>query len=116
MAKAACKGQQRLFYSLSFVKQEQAKKICNDTCPVRRQCLAYAILNKEEYGVWGGTIYEERKRVVSLGAAFQGFEDRQHDILNGVAAQQVEQEVAFSIVIPLPPLVEFNLFASSSPS
>lgn len=38
----------------------QAKIIC-ETCPVIKQCLAYALDNHEEEGVWGGTTPEERK-------------------------------------------------------
>jgi hypothetical protein len=29
-------------------------------CPVREQCLAYAVINKEDHGTWGG--YSERQR------------------------------------------------------
>lgn len=36
-----------------------ARKVCW-SCPVRRECLAYAIENNEPYGVWGG--YASRAR------------------------------------------------------
>ncbi len=38
----------------------QAKVICAD-CPVRRQCLAFALDTRQEYGVWGGMSEEERR-------------------------------------------------------
>lgn len=38
---------------------KQAKAICY-TCPVRAECLTYAMQNGEKYGVWGG--YSERER------------------------------------------------------
>jgi len=36
-----------------------ARRICW-TCPVRRECLSYAIENNEQHGVWGG--YASRAR------------------------------------------------------
>ena len=36
----------------------EAKKIC-ESCPLRIQCLEYALKNAE-YGVWGGTTEEQR--------------------------------------------------------
>lgn len=45
----------------------EAKKYCNGTvdgmrCSVRAQCLAYAIENQINYGVWGGKTVRERRR------------------------------------------------------
>lgn len=37
-----------------------AKKICS-TCPVKRQCLAYALENNETEGIWAGTSPRERQ-------------------------------------------------------
>ena len=37
----------------------KAKAIC-DKCPVRMQCLQWAIENKEQHGIWGGMVYRER--------------------------------------------------------
>lgn len=39
-----------------------AKAICA-TCPVREQCLDYAIRNSEHTGVWGGRSDKERRRI-----------------------------------------------------
>jgi hypothetical protein len=39
---------------------KQAIKICVE-CPVRAECLAYAIKNYCSEGVWGGTIPAQRK-------------------------------------------------------
>lgn len=38
---------------------EIAKKLCDD-CPIRMQCLATAMLNREPYGIWGGLTAAER--------------------------------------------------------
>lgn len=40
----------------------QAKKICA-ACPVRNQCLAYAIDHDERYGIWGGLSERERRSI-----------------------------------------------------
>jgi hypothetical protein len=34
-------------------------------CPVRAQCLAFALLNQEKWGVWGGFTPVARRRVLS---------------------------------------------------
>lgn len=41
----------------------RAKAICR-MCPVRRQCLDYALEHREHYGVWGGTTSGERDRLL----------------------------------------------------
>jgi WhiB family redox-sensing transcriptional regulator len=37
----------------------EAKAICS-RCPVKKPCLAYALRNNEEHGVWGGASAHER--------------------------------------------------------
>lgn len=44
-------------------RNKEAKKICA-WCPVRAQCLKYALDAEEEHGVWGGTTPAERKRIL----------------------------------------------------
>ena len=41
--------------------EEEAKKICAG-CPVKQECLEYALANREQYGVWGGMTFAERRR------------------------------------------------------
>jgi hypothetical protein len=38
---------------------DTAKQLCA-TCPVRLQCFEYAIVSKERFGVWAGTMPSER--------------------------------------------------------
>jgi len=33
-------------------------------CPVRQECLEYAIEARERYGIWGGTTERQRRRMV----------------------------------------------------
>ena len=42
---------------------EQAKAVCAP-CPVRRECLQYALATRQVHGVWGGTSEEERRAVL----------------------------------------------------
>ena len=37
-----------------------AKGICS-ACPVRAECLEFAITTNQEFGVWGGTSEDERR-------------------------------------------------------
>lgn len=71
--RAACKGpQSSMFYPPpSFERREEklereaaAKAICH-RCPVRGECLDYAIRIREPHGVWGGLSESERKALLS---------------------------------------------------
>ena len=39
-----------------------ARTVCAQ-CNVRAQCLEYALNNKEQFGIWGGTSERERRRI-----------------------------------------------------
>lgn len=41
-------------------KITEAKRICG-MCPVRVECLTYAVERRQYFGIWGGTTEEERK-------------------------------------------------------
>lgn len=41
---------------------EEAKRDCQ-RCPVRSQCLAWALEAKQDFGVWGGLDEEERREI-----------------------------------------------------
>jgi len=36
-------------------------------CPVRLDCLRWAVENKEYYGIWGGTTERERRAMIENG-------------------------------------------------
>jgi WhiB family redox-sensing transcriptional regulator len=40
----------------------RAREFCRG-CPVREECLAYAIINRQNEGIWGGLTPEERRRL-----------------------------------------------------
>ena len=60
---AECRGvETEIFYPSSSEEEAEALSICA-TCPVRAQCLDYAIRNREPYGIWGGATPEQRRRL-----------------------------------------------------
>jgi WhiB family redox-sensing transcriptional regulator len=51
---SACRGMEKqIFYGETRADVEEAKKVC-PRCIVRLYCLKEAIVNNEEFGVWGG--------------------------------------------------------------
>jgi WhiB family redox-sensing transcriptional regulator len=60
---AACRGTDtEIFFPANADEEAEALSICA-TCPVRAQCLEYAVRNKEIYGIWGGTTADQRRRI-----------------------------------------------------
>jgi WhiB family redox-sensing transcriptional regulator len=65
---AACRSADLdLFFPISdsgpaLEQAVEAKAICA-TCPVRRECLAFALRTKQVHGIWGGTTEHERTAV-----------------------------------------------------
>ena len=63
---AACRhADPELFFPVSpsgpsLDQVTQAKAICAG-CPVRQQCLAFALDTRQDHGVWGGMSEEERR-------------------------------------------------------
>lgn len=45
-------------------RERQAKAICAQ-CPVRRECLDWALATREPHGVWGGHSELERKQILA---------------------------------------------------
>jgi WhiB family transcriptional regulator, redox-sensing transcriptional regulator len=39
-----------------------AKKLCN-MCPVKAQCLEFALVNNELHGIWGGMATKDRQQL-----------------------------------------------------
>jgi WhiB family redox-sensing transcriptional regulator len=71
LADAACKGADlALFFGpdSEFVtarqqREAKAKAICA-RCPVKAECLEYALDARETFGVWGGTTEDERRALL----------------------------------------------------
>ena len=61
----ACKDvDTNLFFSELKSKIEKAKTICN-SCPVKSECLEFALNDGIEFGIFGGATPHERKQLVS---------------------------------------------------
>lgn len=62
---AACRAHDSaLFFPVSEEGEQvrAAKAVCAG-CPVREECLAYAIETRQPYGIWGGQTPKERRRI-----------------------------------------------------
>jgi len=75
-ARAACKGPHTTAFfppahaerkEEKLAREQRAKAICG-TCPVRRDCLEYALRIREPHGIWGGLNETERKQLVERRA------------------------------------------------
>jgi WhiB family redox-sensing transcriptional regulator len=70
--RGACRGEDpALFFAPSHIERKEerdsreagAKSICH-RCPVRADCLDYAIDTREGHGVWGGLNELERRALI----------------------------------------------------
>jgi WhiB family redox-sensing transcriptional regulator len=70
--RAACRGEDAsLFFAPGYfetreqkeAREAQAKAICA-RCPVRAECLEYALAIREMHGVWGGMNETERRALL----------------------------------------------------
>ena len=63
MLQGRCRGADpaRFFPSDGF-GVEAAQQVCAE-CPVRAECLDYALTNHFEFGIWGGASERERRRI-----------------------------------------------------
>lgn len=73
-ARAVCPGYDpELFFPVgttgpAMEQTRYAKAICNHLCPVRNECLSWALDGRHEYGVFGG-MSEDERRVLALRLA-----------------------------------------------
>jgi WhiB family redox-sensing transcriptional regulator len=61
--RAACGEQAPDALFVSGAAQHRAKTVCR-SCPVRTECLADALDNRVEFGVWGGLTERERRALL----------------------------------------------------
>ncbi len=61
---AACgKYDPELFFGTTTADERRAKAICR-ICPVRTECLASALSDRTDFGVWGGLNERERRTIL----------------------------------------------------
>jgi WhiB family redox-sensing transcriptional regulator len=64
MERALCRGANPSeFFPSDGSGVESAQRVC-DVCPVRVECLEYALAHRIEHGVWGGASERERRRIL----------------------------------------------------
>jgi WhiB family redox-sensing transcriptional regulator len=79
-AHAACKGYdpEHFFSSEDLtdkqerIERESAAKAVCARCPVRMECLDYAVAAGERYGIWGGLNPQERRTYARTGSTGDG--------------------------------------------
>lgn len=62
-SRAACREDSPDALFVSGAAQHRAKTVCRG-CPVRTECLADALDNRVEFGVWGGLTERERRALL----------------------------------------------------
>jgi WhiB family transcriptional regulator, redox-sensing transcriptional regulator len=60
---AACRGAEPDELFVPGAAQNRAKAVCMG-CPVRTECLADALDNRTEFGIWGGMTERERRALL----------------------------------------------------
>lgn len=64
---AVCRGEKPdLFFpngntGPALLQTEEAKAVCHRRCPVRDECLHWALESGQDFGVWGGLSEDERR-------------------------------------------------------
>lgn len=71
-----------------------AKEICT-TCPVTRECLKLALVNQEEYGVWGGYSSKDIQGLIkeiknSFGNIWISWDSESENIIDTFVAKMAE--------------------------
>lgn len=95
-----CDGLTHLWYpNAPSSDVAKAKAVCNGHngspgCPYREDCLRFAIDNKEDYGVWGGTSERDRRKIQRARKKYKNrtiysLEDARFPHVRYVTAQRV---------------------------
>lgn len=64
MLDARCRGaKSKEFFPSDGLGVGAAQRVCAE-CPVRVECLEYALEHRIEHGVWGGASERERRRIL----------------------------------------------------
>jgi len=64
MARGKCREMDpAIFFPNDGIGVQVARRICEE-CSVKGPCLEYALVNRVDHGVWGGTSERERRRIL----------------------------------------------------
>lgn len=56
------------FFPEKGATNQDAKRVCQ-VCPVRVECLNYALINNEHWGIWGGLSERDRRKLTRQESA-----------------------------------------------
>ena len=71
--RAKCKGMEDALFPEAS-DQKRARQFCQG-CPVRFECLAEALDNRIEWGVWGGMTERERRQLLRQRSDISSWSD-----------------------------------------
>ena len=95
ISQASCRGQDPDALFVQGAAQNRAKQICGG-CVVRTECLADALDNRIEFGVWGGMTERERRALLRRRPEVTSWSS-----LLASAREQSAAPVAVSQVVPV---------------
>jgi WhiB family transcriptional regulator, redox-sensing transcriptional regulator len=77
MARARCRDvPASVFFPSDGAGVDAARRFCAE-CPVRTDCLEYALEHHIEHGVWGGASERERRRIAAARRELETRQTRQ---------------------------------------
>jgi WhiB family transcriptional regulator, redox-sensing transcriptional regulator len=71
-------------------RQREARVFCR-ACPVRTECLAHALDQRIEFGVWGGMTERERRALLRSRPDVRSWSELLHDARNAHYASTAEE-------------------------
>jgi WhiB family redox-sensing transcriptional regulator len=89
---AACRSGDPDALFVQGAEQNVAKRICR-SCPVRYECLADALDNRIEFGVWGGMTERERRALLRRHPQVPSWRKMFEAALNKNQDQDQDQEL-----------------------
>ena len=96
-SQAACRGTDPDSLFVQGAAQNRAKAICMG-CPVRTECLADALDNRVEFGVWGGMTERERRALLrrrpNVTSWHRLLSTAQQEYQRAAGTDQIQEEMA----------------------
>lgn len=90
--RAKCIGKTKTFFDDRPTSVNKAKAIC-ERCPIKADCLRWALSHREAWGVWGGLDYHEMRIVaVLLGYTPPNRKEIEHGTERGWAWHRRQKE------------------------
>jgi WhiB family redox-sensing transcriptional regulator len=111
-AQAACRGTDPDSLFVQGAAQNRARSLCM-TCAVRTECLADALDNRIEFGVWGGMTERERRALLRRRPEVDDWHELLMSAKDEYERSVPRQRTPHTIVLPREPA---QVRASASPT